>query len=133
MDNEKTTMHEHLKVKVCSKCKQTNFETYKHQFDGSSHSFSLNQCLDCDEVVQTEYTPFNEHETINNNFLLEQALEEIAHLNKRIARYQKADTARDEKLRASLQPTQEQIIEADTATAASIYEDFGRDEWPSPV
>tara|TARA_B110000211_G_C13959049_1_gene499691 strand:- start:603 stop:1040 length:438 start_codon:yes stop_codon:yes gene_type:complete len=135
------------KLKVCKVCNNPEIQQIKcgrGGVNGNRFSFMIYMCFECKvagrpQIVESKYiTEHRTHEPAlcrleNTNNLLDEALEEVERLNKRIARYQKADEARDEKLRASLQPTQEQIIEADTATAASIYEDFGRDEWPSSV
>jgi|TARA_R110001583_G_scaffold12600_2_gene55711 hypothetical protein len=129
--------NEYDKIKVCKVCKNAEI----HQTKFGPTGYVLNVCYQCkvagrEAIVETEYIKERDYATVSAFIRLnelDEALEEIARLERRIARYQQADEIRDARLRESLQPTQEQIIEADTATAASIYEDFGRDEWPSPV
>ena len=63
--------------------------------------------------------------------MLQNALDEVEYLKIRIARFERADAVRCERLRASLQPTEAQEHEKATQAAEDAYTSMGRDEWPS--
>jgi hypothetical protein len=141
--NKKTRTSD--KLKVCNVCNNPEIQQIKcgrGGENGNRFSFMIYMCFECQvagrpHIVESKYITENKtHEPAlcrlkNTNNLLDEALEEIERLNKRIARYQKADEARTEALRASLQPTEAQEHEKTTQAAEDTYTSMGRDEWPS--
>ena len=136
MNEEERISHEahckHTTVKVCSQCKQTDFVTLKYQIEGSRFSMSQHFCNDCEDVIKTEYIERLGFERVNKNLLLREALSEVARLTKRLKRHEDAQDARAAKLEALLhESTGDAEKERQEAAAVDVYENMGRDEWPT--
>lgn len=132
MSSELKTSH-----RVCAKCNSDqHLITQKQQFSDSNKWFSLHFCDCIDGFTQTTvnwideatYAPLH---TTRTHHIIETLREQLEYTERQLKRYKAREAARDALLESGLMPTPAQEHEASTEDAQSVYENFGRDEWPS--
>ena len=117
------------KTLTCPACGLTDSWTLiKSTYGSCGHTLRLCSC----GATGGEWEAVSEEVQPSTAQRLEQALEEVARLSKRLKRYTDAEDARAAALAATLPEAVQQAEqdESDTA-AADFYGSFGRDEWPT--